>query len=185
MTKVCFYTVQYLEDARHTADNLMIAKMMSDYGKPLRPDMKFFVQGGNDNTFFEEALNSLFQSVTIEEDDVEEKVKVLLSSAEIERWLQLTTRIQDTSTFEAFRMARKGLETTLELSSDFDCEMKGEFTDLGLSLEISGYSYYILYSEILEGIITFKDSLNQQLPIWEGIYYEHNQGSKRDTYYAS
>lgn len=185
MTKVCFYTVQYLEEARHSADNLMISKMMSDCGKPLKPDMQFFVRGGNDNTFFEEALNSLFQSVTIEEDDYEEKVKVLLSSTEIERWLLLTKRIQDTSTFEAFRMARKGLETTLDTSTDFDCEMKGEFTDEGLVLKISGSSYYILFSELLENILSFKDSLSRQLPIWEGIYYEQNQGSKRDTYNAS
>ena len=191
MSKVCFYTVQFLEEARYTADNLLIAKMMSDYGKPLDQDLNFYVKSSNnDMSLFFEALNILFQSVKVNE-GYDEKMhenttNVLLSSKEIKRWLQLTKLIEETSMYDAFRMVQIGLETTLSTSSDyFDGTLEGEFADECINLTFCGSVDYVLFHEILESVIQFIESLNKQLQIWEVYYYEHTNGNKRDAYHAS
>ncbi|RTR26596.1 hypothetical protein EKG37_21240 [Robertmurraya yapensis] len=191
MAKVCFYTVDFLEEARYTADNLLIAKMMSDYGKPLDPDLKFYVKNSNnDSSLFFDALNILFQFVKIDEEYDEKmhetKTKIVLCNEEINRWLHLTNQLQETSMIDAFRMVQVGIESTLFVSSDyFDGEVAGEFIDEGIILKLGGSSGYVLFYEILESIISFINALNKQLQIWEGYYYEYTKGNNRDTYHAS
>lgn len=185
MAKVCFFTVQWLEEARYTADNLLIAKMMSDYGQPLNPDLNFYVQNSNnDSSLFFEALKILFDVKSAVEED--EEAEVLLSNKEITQWLQLTKKIADTSMNEAFRMVQKGLESTLTSSSGwFDGEMQAAFTEDCLQVKITGSTYYMLYHEFLEEIFQFIKELKKQLTIWEGIYSEQIKGSQRDAYQAS
>lgn len=187
MSKVCFLTVQWLEEARYTADNLLIAKMMSDYGQPLDPNLQFFVKNSNnDSSLFFEAIKKLFTIKSQDEDDVKETLIMHIGNKEIDRWIQLTEKIRDTSMYEAFRMVRIGLESQIDLSSDyFDGTFRGTFTEDGLKLEISGTSCYMLYYEFLEGILQLLKQLKKQLPIWEGIYNEYTEGSQRNSYHAS
>ncbi|MEQ2527639.1 hypothetical protein WMO40_13085 [Bacillaceae bacterium CLA-AA-H227] len=191
MAKVCFYPVQFLEEARYTADNLLIAKMMSDHGRPLDPDLQFYVKNSNnDSSLFFDALNILFQDVKIDEEYDEKKhetkTKIVLCNEEISRWQHLTKQLKETSMFYAFRMVQIGIESTLFTLSDYcDAEVEGHFIDQGIILEIAGSSKYTLFHEILETILAFICALNKQLQIWEGYYYEYTKGSKRDTYHAS
>jgi pyrroloquinoline quinone (PQQ) biosynthesis protein C len=185
MSKVCFFTVQWLEEARYTADNLLIAKMMSDYGQPLNPDLNFYVQNSNnDSSLFFEALKVIFDVKS--EVEEEEKTVLLLSNKEITSWLQLTEKIRNTNMHEAFRMVQKGLESTLSSSSHwFDGEMEGTLTETGVQLNVIGTTYYMMYHEFLEEIIQFKDELKKQLQIWEDIYNEQTEGNHRNTNQAS
>lgn len=185
MAKVCFFTVQWLEEARYTADNLLIAKMMSDYGQPLNPDLNFYVQNSNnDSSLFFDALDILFDVKSKKEED--EKMILLLWNKEINDWLKLTKEISGTSMNEAFRMVQKGLESTLYSSSEwFDGEMESVFSEDGLQITIQGSTYYMMYYEFLEEIFRFISELKTQLPIWEGIISEQIKGRERDAYQAS
>ncbi len=186
MAKVCFFSVQWLEEARFTADNLLIAKIMIDFGKPLNPDLNFYVgNGGNDSSLFFEVLKSLFSVVDTNEEE-EEQLDIFCSNKGILRWIQLRQLIQETSMFEAFRMTQAGLESTLTTSSDhFDVEYEGMFTEKGLALTMKGCMFYGLYHEFLEAILLFEKELKVQLQIWEVYYHEHSKGSQRNTYHAS
>ncbi|EFV74964.1 hypothetical protein [Cytobacillus pseudoceanisediminis] len=178
MSKVCFLSVQWLEEARYTVDNLLVAKIMSDYGQPLNPELFFYVgESQNNGSFlFKEALHLLFKSELKEE---EEEMHLVLSNSEITKWINLADKFCDTDMFEAFRMAQKGLESTLEITSHwFDGEVTGAFTENGLELKISGSTYYLMYHEILDEVIQITEELKQQLPIWEGIYNEQFEGKQ-------
>jgi hypothetical protein len=185
MAKVCYLTVQWLEQARYTADNLLIAKMMSDLGKPLDTELSFYVENdSNDSSLFFEALKILF---TIDSQfDEDEETMLLLSNSDIKNWIELSSKIQKSSMYEAFRMAQVGLETKVDSSSDhFDGEMEGEFKDDGFYLKMKGTSYYMMYHEFLEDLISFLKELKKQLQIWEDIYNEHVERNQRNSYNAS
>ncbi|OIJ11482.1 hypothetical protein BKP35_12120 [Anaerobacillus arseniciselenatis] len=189
MSKVCFLTVQFLEEARYTADNLLIAKMMSDRGVPLDPGLMFYVRNSHDDSsLFFDAIDKLFvvKSKIVEGDSVDEVMTITVTNSHIDGWLDLNKKISQTSMYEAFRMSQLGLESNLLSSSDyFDGSFEGEFTSEGLQLKICGTSYYMLYHEFLEDIFSFIDMLNKQFTIWEELYYEHNERSQRNTYHAS
>lgn len=184
MTKVCFFTEEWLERARHTADNLLIAKLMMDYGKPLNPDLNFYVGNGKNESFFLEALNEVFiVKANLEE---EEETDLLVTNSEIQRWVQLAEKVQNTNLYEAFRMVQKGIESTLNSNEfKFDGKMEGTFTGNGLEIKILGSNYYLLYSEFLEVILEFAVDLKKQLPIWEDMYHEQTERSHRNTDLAS
>jgi hypothetical protein len=185
MAKVCYLTVQWLEQARYTADNLLIAKMMSDYGKPLNADLSFYVENdSNDSSLFFEALKILF---TIDSQfDEDEETQLLLSNSEIKNWIELSTKIRKSSMNEAFRMAQVGLETKVNSASDhFDGEMEGKFKDDGFHLKMKGTSYYMMYYEFLEELISFLEELKKQLQTWEDLYNEHFERNQRNSYNAS
>jgi hypothetical protein len=186
MAKVCYLTVQWLEQARYTADNLLIAKMMSDYGQPLSPELSFYVENDiNDSSLFFEAINLLFP-VKSECEVEDENTIIHVSNSEILNWLGLSEKFRKTGMYEAFRMAMVGLESQITSSSDhFDGEIEGEFESDGFQLVLTGLRDFMLYHEFLEIIFLFLAELKKQLQIWEDMYNEHFEGSKRNAYHAS
>lgn len=184
MAKVVFLTQQYLLDARYTADNLLVAKLMSDRGMPLNGELPFYVNTSYyESPLFYEAMNQLFmiQSKEVEE----EKIEILITNELILRWSNLYESIKQSSINEAFRMVQKGLESTLnETKFSFDTTMSGEFTKNGVQLKIKGPGEDVLFYEVLEKLLQFQDELKQQLTIWEDNY-EQFTGSERNAYHAS
>jgi len=179
MAKVCYLTVQWLEDARNTADNLLIAKIMYDLGKPLDENLNFYVKNSsNDSSLFIEALKKLF---TVEVKEEEELLQILIANEEINEWMTITNDFRDTPMYEALLMVNKGLEASFKGSSTyFDGSSSLFFRENGVLLNIRGTSYYMLYHEILESILSFLDDLRKQLQVWREYY-----GNKRNTNHAS
>jgi hypothetical protein len=188
VAKVCYLTVQWLEQARYTADNLLIAKLMSDYGLPLSPELSFYVESySNEPSLFFEAIKLLFPVKSdVEEKEEDEKTIIHVANQEIGNWLGISEKCRNTSMYEAFRMAQVGLESQLASFSDhFDGELKGEFEADGFQLVLNGTQDFMLYHEFLEIIFQFLAELKKQLHIWEDLYNEHFARNQRNAYNAS
>jgi len=185
MAKVCYLSVQWLEEARYTADNLLIAKIMHDLGKPLEENLRFYVRNScNDSSMFIEALKKLFTvEIVMEEDEI---LHILLSNEDIKDWIYLTNKLLDTSMCEAVRMVNMGLEATFDnVFIHWDGKYSLSFQETGLLLNIQGSTYYTLYHEILESVLSFQEDLKRQVQTWKNYWREYHERNKRDQNHAS
>lgn len=186
MAKVVFLSVQWMEDSRRTADNLMIAKIMSDIGKPLNPELEFRVESKKYTNFFLEAIKMLFEITHHEDSEDDEREVLLITNDVIRNWLRLREKVLSSSMKDAFIMVQKGLESTLsDTNTYFDCELEGDITSEGLKLTLKGYHSYILYYVFLQKILKFLEDVKAQLQIWEEHYESHFKGTNRNQDYAS
>ncbi|GIO00555.1 hypothetical protein ABE137_06340 [Brevibacillus laterosporus] len=167
MSKVVFVSATQLFEYQFTADNLLMAKLLYDYGKPLEKEIHYFGEQYLDCSFFISCLERLF-SVPVQvqiEDDIKIIIKIPLDILGSEE-------MNTTSRSEKINLLHDQINLELETMNDcdvfFDYVMLGHIKDTMLILEGEGYwvcfsGYFKKMIEIHRLISNFSEANQEEI----------------------
>ena len=175
-------------------DNLTIAKLLHDEGKPL-PKETCFVANSEylwDETLFSKALYQIFGVLCIlkngEEQAYEPVYQFGVNDPDVQVWHKLKKRARTHPKLrKEMGKDEEQLLSNVRNSHDyFDMDCHVELTSYGLVITVWGY--YGTLSGFLEEIITFKRSLKSLINKWEnqlevenGVNTDRNLGGHSQT----
>lgn len=148
-------------------DNLYIAKLLFDAGKPFPADREFYSQSINDrdreDSLFFEGVKLLFGNPLCFEDDtgLSNPDNPFIFSVRIplvEEWMELTRAIKEQSS-EDQGWIMEPIDN--EWCPYGDLEMKSEMTTHGLRVQFDGYGE--IFHSFVERLIDFHDRLQQKV----------------------
>ncbi|PPA84173.1 hypothetical protein C4A76_18225 [Brevibacillus laterosporus] len=150
MSKVVFVSVAQLYEYQITADNLLMAKLLYDYGKPLEKEIYYFGEQYLDCSFFISCLERLF-SVPVQiqiEDDIKIIIKIPLNILGLEK---INTKSHTQKINLLYSQIISELESMNDCDLFFDYVMSGHIEDTMLTLE--GEGYWVQFSRYFKKMI--------------------------------
>lgn len=178
MGRSLFVTYESQCEFVQEADNLVIAKIMYDLGKPISPlrDLTS-VYYNKDCRFFIEALENLFDSKTgLTENQQEylrlseeESFELKLDWDLVQQWEELKKLclcVHPNWLEDIVSQENDCLKTVRHMFGDYsDIELRTELTSTGLRIEVDGYQG--LFSSFLERYVDFFKSFTQTVKHWD------------------
>ncbi|CCF16729.1 hypothetical protein BLGI_4698 [Brevibacillus laterosporus GI-9] len=167
MSKVVFVSVTQLYEYQFTADNLLMAKLLYDYGKPLEKEIHYIGEQYLDCSFFVSCLERLF-SVPVQV-QIEGEIKIIIK---IPLDILGSEDMNTTGRFEKVNLLYAQINLELETMNDcdrfLDYVMLGHIKDTMLILEGEGYwvffsGYFKKMIEIHRLILNFSEANQEEI----------------------
>ncbi|MFB0832080.1 hypothetical protein ACEU2D_21110 [Brevibacillus laterosporus] len=162
MSKVVFVSVTQLYEYQFTADNLLMAKLLYDYGKPLEKEIHYIGEQYLDCSFFVSCLERLF-SVPVQV-QIEGEIKIIIKiPLDILGSEDMNTTGQSEKVNLLYAQINLELETMNDCDRFLDYVMLGHIKDTMLILEGEGYwvffsGYFKKMIEIHRLILNFSEA---------------------------
>lgn len=137
MSKVVFVSISQLQEYQNTADNLLMSKLLYDYGKPLEEEIDYYGEQYLDCSFFILCLERLFSvpaQVIKSEDGIGIKIQLNILDFAKNNTKSRTQKIN-----LLYAQIISELERMNDCDLFFDYVMSGHIEDTMLTLEGNGY----------------------------------------------